>query len=103
MGSVVVDASVILGVLDPGDSHHASATRALKRRELPATTSSFPPVPWPKCLSARVGSEPTPFGLQKRLLTRSSIRFRTSIDPSLGRQPVIGQATRPYAFLMHSF
>src|SRR5712692_4410224 len=31
MGSVVVDASVILGVLDPGDSHHASATRALKK------------------------------------------------------------------------
>src|SRR2546425_11355404 len=31
MGSVVVDASVILGVLDPEDSHHASATRALKR------------------------------------------------------------------------
>jgi len=31
MGSVVVDASVILGVLDPEDSHHASATRALKK------------------------------------------------------------------------
>ncbi len=31
MGSVVVDASVVLGVLDPRDAHHASATRALKR------------------------------------------------------------------------
>ena len=31
MGSVVVDASVILGVLDPEDSHHSSATRALKK------------------------------------------------------------------------
>lgn len=31
MGSVVVDASVVLGVLDPRDAHHASASRALKR------------------------------------------------------------------------
>jgi len=30
MGSVVVDASVVLGVLDPRDAHHASASRALK-------------------------------------------------------------------------
>jgi predicted nucleic acid-binding protein len=31
VGSVVVDASVVLGVLDPDDSHHESAVRALKR------------------------------------------------------------------------
>ena len=31
MGSIVVDASVVLGLLDPKDAHHASATRALKR------------------------------------------------------------------------
>jgi predicted nucleic acid-binding protein len=31
MGSVVVDASVVLGLLDPRDGHHGSATRALKR------------------------------------------------------------------------
>jgi len=30
VGSVVVDASVVLGLLDPNDAHHASATRALK-------------------------------------------------------------------------
>jgi len=31
MGSVVVDASVVLGLLDPRDGHHTSATRAIKR------------------------------------------------------------------------
>src|SRR5260370_18229771 len=31
MGSVVVDASVVLGLLDPRDAHHASATRAIKK------------------------------------------------------------------------
>lgn len=31
MGSVVVDASVVLGVLDASDAHHAGATRALRR------------------------------------------------------------------------
>ena len=31
MGSVVVDASVVLGLLDPSDAHHANATRALRR------------------------------------------------------------------------
>src|SRR6266851_8251898 len=31
MGSVVVDASVVLGVLDPNDAHHGSATRAIRR------------------------------------------------------------------------
>ena len=31
MGLVVVDASVVLGLLDPHDMHHASATRALRR------------------------------------------------------------------------
>jgi predicted nucleic acid-binding protein len=31
VGSVVVDASVVLGLLDPGDAHHVSATRALRR------------------------------------------------------------------------
>jgi predicted nucleic acid-binding protein len=31
MGSVVVDASVVLGLLDPRDTHHANATRALKK------------------------------------------------------------------------
>ncbi len=31
MGSVVVDASVVLGLLDPRDAHHTSATRAIKK------------------------------------------------------------------------
>ncbi len=31
MGSVVVDASVVLGLLDPADAHHSSATRAVKK------------------------------------------------------------------------
>jgi predicted nucleic acid-binding protein len=31
MGSVVVDASVVLGLLDPSDAHHASATRAFRK------------------------------------------------------------------------
>ena len=31
MGTVVVDASVLLGFLDPEDPHHAATTRALRR------------------------------------------------------------------------
>lgn len=30
MGAVVVDASVVLGLLDPRDAHHAAATRAVR-------------------------------------------------------------------------
>jgi predicted nucleic acid-binding protein len=31
VGSVVVDATVVLGLLDPRDAHHTGATRAVKR------------------------------------------------------------------------
>lgn len=81
MGLTVVDAGVVIAVLDAGDAHHASAIRALADARDGGDELILPVSAYAECVVAPSQSGPTAIDMVDRFLDALPVRVEPATRP----------------------